>query len=83
MPNTSVTIKKPTPATVARYRTTFARSKSRSDQPMTRNVTTPSAMAASCFMVSPGFTVAMAAMPMVHRKKAIVSTSKDFRRIMQ
>ena len=50
---------------------------------MTRNVTTPSAMAASCFTVSPGFTVAMAAIPMVHRKNAMVSTSKDFRRIMQ
>ena len=43
----------------------------------------PRPMAPSCFTASPGLTVAMAAMPMVHRKKAMVSTSKDFRRMRQ
>ena len=71
------------PATLARYRTTLDRSRSRSDQPKLRKVTTPISMAISCLSISPGFTVASAAMPMVQRKKAMVSTSKEDRLIME
>ena len=44
---------------------------------MSRKVSTPRTMAAACFKISPGFTVAMAAIPKVQRKKARVSTSKE------
>ena len=38
-------------------------------------------IAINCFMASPGTTVAIAHIPMVHRKKAMDSTSKEVLRI--
>ena len=71
------------PPTAASHRSFFARSRSRRAQPMPRKAQTPMTMERNCLLASPGTTAAMAAMPMVEMKKAMVSTSKEVLRIQK
>ena len=64
------------PATAARYRTVFARSRSRSDQQTTRNTHTPATIASSSLIRLSGAELDTTARPIVHRKNASVSASK-------
>ena len=57
------------------------RSRSRRDQPTKKKVQSPSPMAISCFMASPGTVATMTFMPMVQSRNAMVSISKPERRM--
>ena len=61
----------------------FASSRLRMVPPTVKNRSRPRINAISCFTVSSGCTVQIAAMPKVHRKKAAVSTSKAGRLMMK
>ena len=52
------------------------------DQPTIRNTKMPRTIANSCLFASAGLMEARAAMPMVQRKNATVSTSKALRRMI-
>ena len=65
----------PMPATAARYRTAFARSRSRSDQQTARNTHTPAQTASSSLARLSGAELDTTASPIVHRKNASVSAS--------
>ena len=81
VPSTRFTARSSRPAAEARYRNTFARSRSRSVHPTKRNTTRPAQSARNSFSRLSGALAATTAKPIVVRKNAMVSTSKPRRRI--